>query len=100
VSGEHDSRAEEEDALATRRKRLRYRSWHRGTREMDLILGRFADAHLGAFATEQLDRYAALLENGDPDLYGWIIGREPVPPEFDHDVMKLLQSFKVHDLSS
>lgn len=83
-----------------RRKRLRFRSWHRGVREMDLILGRFADAHLEVFTPEQLDRYAALLEKGDPDLYNWIIGREPVPPELDHDVMKLLRSFKVHELNS
>lgn len=67
---------------------------------MDLILGRFADANLGAFTAEQLDRYAALLEKSDPDIYNWITGREPVPPEIDHDVMKLLRSFKVHELNS
>jgi antitoxin CptB len=43
------------------RKRLRFRSWHRGTREMDLILGRFADAHLAAMDRGQLDRYGRLL---------------------------------------
>jgi antitoxin CptB len=89
-----------EDVLERRRKRLRYRSWHRGTRETDLIFGRFADAHLGAMTAEQLDRYAALLENSDPDLYNWIAGRAPVPAAFDHDVMKLLKSFKVHEARS
>ena len=84
----------DDDALEVRRKRLRFRSWHRGTREADLILGRFADAHLPGFSQEQLDRYEALLEMSDPDLYNWITDREPVPPEHDHDVMALLRAFR------
>jgi antitoxin CptB len=44
---------------------------------------------------EQLDRYGALLENSDPDLYDWVAGRQPVPPALDHDVMALLKSFQV-----
>jgi antitoxin CptB len=75
-----------------RRRQLRFRSWHRGTREADLLLGTFADAHLDAFTTEQLDRYAALLENSDPDIYDWVTGRAPVPPEHDNDVMHLLRN--------
>ncbi len=50
-----------DDPREIQRRRLRFRSWHRGTREADLMLGRFADAHLAAFTTDQLDRYAALL---------------------------------------
>jgi len=84
-----------EDELQLRRKRLRFRSWHRGTREMDLMLGRFADAMLARLDTEQLDRYAALLKNSDPDLYEWLTGRSAVPPAHDHDVMKLLQNFSL-----
>src|SRR5262245_16932599 len=57
------------DPLAVQRRRLHFRSWHRGTREADLILGRFADAHLDGFSAEQLDRYGGLLENSDPDIY-------------------------------
>src|SRR6516162_7294667 len=68
-----------------RRKRLSFRSWHRGTRESDLILGRFADAHLA--------RYEALLECSDADLFDWITGRAALPPEHDHDVTRLLISF-------
>lgn len=77
----------------TRRKRLRFRSWHRGTREMDLLLGRFADSCLAGFDRDQLDRYEALLGESDPDLYGWITGRDPVPDDHDHDVMNLMQNF-------
>jgi len=85
------------DALAIQRRRLRYRSWHRGTREADLILGRFADAHLAGFGAEQLDRYGALLEKSDPDIYDWLIGRVPVPADVDSDIFRLLKEFKFHN---
>ncbi|MEX0697885.1 MAG: succinate dehydrogenase assembly factor 2 [Dongiaceae bacterium] len=86
--------------LDLHRKRLRFRSWHRGTRELDLLLGRFAEAHLDAMTAEQLDRYAALLENGDPEIYDWLTGRAAVPPAQDNDVMRLLQRFKFHEPGS
>ena len=76
-----------------RRKRLSFRSWHRGTRESDLILGRFADAHLATFDDGQLDRYEALLDCTDADIFDWVSGRAPPPPEHDHDVTCLLLSF-------
>jgi antitoxin CptB len=82
------------DALAIQRRRLRFRSWHRGTREADLILGRFADAHLADFTAEQLDRYGALLEKSDPDIYDWLIDRASVPAADDTDVFRLLKDFK------
>jgi len=72
-----------------RRERLRFRSWHRGTREMDLLLGRFADTHLADLNDAQLDQYETLLTNSDPDLYAWITGAESVPPESDSEVMRL-----------
>ena len=88
------------DAPDARRKRLRFRSWHRGTREMDLILGRFADAHIAAMSPEQLDRYAALLENSDPDIYDWLTDRAQPPPSAETDVLQLLRRFKVHEATS
>lgn len=77
-----------------RRERLRFRSWHRGTREMDLLLGSFADAHLYAFTPEQLDRYEALLLESDPDLYDWITGKEIANDPHNNDVMKLLRAHR------
>ena len=77
----------------TRRKRLSFRSWHRGTRESDLILGRFADSRLAGFDKDQLDRYEALLECADADLFDWITRRAIPPPDHDHDVTRLLLSF-------
>ena len=77
-----------------RRKRLLFRSWHRGTRESDLILGRFADMYLAGFEEAQLDRYEALLECPDADLFDWITGRTAPPPEYDTDVTRLLLAFR------
>jgi antitoxin CptB len=76
-----------------RRKRLLYRSWHRGTREIDLILGRFADLHLAGFDDVQLDRYEALLDCSDADLFDWVAGGIAPPETYDHDVMRLLLAF-------
>jgi antitoxin CptB len=76
-----------------RRKRLLFRSWHRGTRESDLILGRFADAHLAGFDETQLDRYEALLDCTDADIFDWVSGRAALPSEHDHDVTRLLVSY-------
>lgn len=67
------------DDLTAARKRLKFRSWHRGTKEMDLLLGRFADSHLGSCDAALLTSYAALLEENDPDIYDWVCGRT-VPP--------------------
>jgi len=75
------------------RKRLLFRSWHRGTRESDLILGRFADSHLAGFDDGQLDRYQALLDCPDADIFDWVSGRTAPPPEHDYDVTRLLLSF-------
>jgi antitoxin CptB len=82
------------DAHEIRLKRLKFRAWHRGFVEADLTLGPFVDAHAAALTPLQLDRLEALFEESDHDIYGWIIGREPVPTAFDTDVMKLLQAFR------
>ena len=76
----------------TLRKRLLFRSWHRGTREMDLILGRFAERHLAGMDRDRLDGYARLLENTDPDLYNWLTGREPPPAGIGRDLWRLLMA--------
>jgi len=78
----------------TRRKRLLFRSWHRGTRETDLICGSFAEACLAGFDAEQLARYEALLEAPDAELFDWIAGRTAPPPEYDHDVTRMLLAFR------
>jgi antitoxin CptB len=64
----------------TRLRRLRMRAWRRGTRELDIILGPYADASLEAMAPADLDAFEALLEEADQDLMRWVLGQEPPPP--------------------
>ncbi|HVJ52458.1 MAG TPA: succinate dehydrogenase assembly factor 2 [Aliidongia sp.] len=77
-----------------RRKRLLFRSWHRGTREADLLLGSFADRYLAEFSAGELDTYERLLEENDADLWDWLTGQAPPPAEHDSSVLKRIQSFK------
>lgn len=60
-------------------RRLRLRSWRRGIREMDLILGAFADAELAALPVEERRAYDGLLAENDHDLYGWFTRATPAP---------------------
>lgn len=62
-----------------RLKRLRLRSWRRGIKEMDLILGAYADARLAKLDAATLDAYEALLDENDQDLYKWVSGAGPHP---------------------
>jgi len=79
--------------LDPRRKRLLFRSLHRGTKETDLMLGGFAEHHLAAMDDGQLDRFERLLEAPDTDLFDWITGRLPAPAPYNDDVMDLLIAF-------
>ena len=63
-----------------RLKRLRIRSWRRGIKEMDLILGAFADSRLSDLDAAELDLFEALLGENDHDLYQWVSG-QTAPPE-------------------
>ncbi len=67
------------DGLDVRRKRLLYRSWHRGTREMDLIVGRFADANVATLPDSELEEFERLIDVPDPDLYASLTGARPMP---------------------
>lgn len=79
-----------------RRKRLKFRCWHRGTREADFLLGRFADRHLDGFGGPELDQFEALIERSDPDIYNWLSGREPLPQEHRNSVTAMLTDFTFH----
>ena len=82
------------DPNPVRRKKLLFRAWHRGTREADLLLGSFAEAHLDGFDEATLDRFETLLEAEDAAIYDWIARREAPPPGHDSDVLRMLMSFK------
>ncbi|MFE3837489.1 succinate dehydrogenase assembly factor 2 [Pseudogemmobacter sonorensis] len=62
-----------------RLKRMRMRSWRRGTKEMDLVLGPFADARLAGMDEAALRLYDRLLTENDQDLMAWILGTAPAP---------------------
>jgi antitoxin CptB len=81
------------DTIEMRRRRLRFRSAHRGSKELDLILGPFAARYVDGFDSAQLDCYERLLEMPDPDLYNWLAGRAPVPDAARSDVLELLLNF-------
>ena len=81
------------ESLDIRRKRLKYRSQHRGTKELDLVLGRFVAARLDALDGDQIDRFEALLEAPSPLVYAWVIGQDAPPPDMDTDILRLLREF-------
>ena len=81
------------DGLDVRRRRVLFRSWHRGTREMDLLMGRFADARVEAFDEGALDSFERLMELPDPQVLNWILGVEAVPAEHDRALLRELCDF-------
>ena len=76
-----------------RRKRLLFRCRHRGIREMDLVLGRFADAHLVTLTDDELDELERWLEVPDQRIFAWINGSESMPADFDTALFKRLRTF-------
>ena len=78
-------------ALDERRRRILFRAWRRGMREMDLVMGQFADANLPAMSEAELDAFERLLNAPDPKVLAWIIGEERTPPEFDTPLIARLK---------
>ncbi|MBI1188764.1 MAG: succinate dehydrogenase assembly factor 2 [Alphaproteobacteria bacterium] len=83
-------------ALDDRRKKLHFRAWRRGFREIDLILGRFADAHLADLDAAELDAFEALLGVPDQIAYAWIVGQ--APPDAAHDTTTLARIRTFHSI--
>jgi antitoxin CptB len=81
------------EGLDVRRRRLLYHCWHRGTREMDLIIGRFADAVIGSLSEDEVAAFEHLSAATDHDLYAWIAGDRPVEPAHDTDMFRRLCDF-------
>jgi antitoxin CptB len=70
-----------------------FRAWRRGVREMDLIVGRFADACIGKFDATELDEFEHLIEVPNAELYALIVGNEAVPALHDTPVLRQLMAF-------
>lgn len=81
------------DDLSPRRRKILYHAWHRGTRELDLLLGRFADDSIGTLTEGELDEFEALLEVDDRELFGWILGKVPVPDTAPKTVLAKVLAF-------
>ena len=81
------------EGLDARRRRLLFRSWHRGIREMDLVLGRFADAQIAALSDADLEEYERLLEIPDQQMLAWVIGAEQPPAVVDTPLFRRLRAF-------
>jgi antitoxin CptB len=81
------------EGLDPRRRRALYRASHRGTKEMDFILGRFVDAEIAVFSATDLDLLERLIEAPDTDLYEWVTGRAEPPPEHDTEILRRLRAF-------
>lgn len=82
-------------SLDARRRRIRFRAWHRGTREMDMVLGPFVDAQLDALDDETVAELERLMALPDRDLFTWFSTGE-VPPENDTPIFRLIKAFHTH----
>src|SRR5260370_31417760 len=81
------------DGLYVRRRKLLFRSWHRGMREMDLVMGKFADAEISRLTEPELGEYERLIELPDGELLQWITGEQKIPAEHDGAVLRRLRAF-------
>jgi antitoxin CptB len=81
------------EGLDLRRRKLLFRSWHRGLREMDLILGGFADARVAQLNEGELGEFERWIDVPDRDLLAWVTGEEVVPADFDSPLFRDLRDF-------
>ena len=82
------------EGLDERRRRLLFRAWHRGMREVDLITGRFADAHIGTLSDAEVGEFERLMDVSEPDLLAWVMGAADTPAEFDTDLFRRMRDFR------
>lgn len=80
-----------------RRRRIRVRAWRRGMREMDILMGRFVDARVGALPAQALAELERLLDLPDEAVYRWLSGAEPPPVEHDTPLLRQIIDFHRHD---
>jgi len=83
------------DEIEVRRRKIKFRAWHRGIKENDLILGTFADAHINELSDDELAAFEALMEAPDQDVYGWVSNTKPVPDAYATSLMTRLQAHTV-----
>jgi antitoxin CptB len=82
------------EGLDARRRRLLFRAWHRGMREVDLITGRFADAHIAELSEAEVDDFERLMDVPEPDLLSWVMGQAPAPAAYDTALFRRMCDFQ------
>lgn len=81
------------EGLDERRRRLLFRAWRRGTRELDLIMGRFLDETVATLTDAEVEEFEQLCTLPDLELYAWIVGSKPVPAEYDTPLYRRIRDF-------
>ena len=81
------------EGLDARRRRLLFRCSHRGIREMDFVLGRFADAELERLSDAEMDVLESWLDIPDQQMFAWANGSEPTPSDIDTPMFRRLRDF-------
>lgn len=74
-----------------RLKRLRFRAWHRGTKEADLLIGGYFDRLSAGWDAIAMDWFEALLEEQDVDIMAWALQAQPVPERWRGAMMERMQ---------
>jgi antitoxin CptB len=85
--------ARSNEGLDARRRKLLFRAWHRGMRELDLIMGRFAESAIEQLTADELSEFEDLMEAPDRELLAWVIGEGDVPVVFDTALFRQLRDF-------
>ncbi|MGE7370980.1 succinate dehydrogenase assembly factor 2 [Neorhizobium sp. NPDC001467] len=80
--------------LDPRRRRILYRCWHRGIREMDLVFGQFAEEQISSLSDAELDAFEIIMAEEDADLNSWITGSVPVPERYRTPLFERLASYR------
>jgi antitoxin CptB len=92
-----DESRDQAGELDVRRRRIRFRAWHRGMREMDILLGAFVDATIDALDSCEIDALERLMDLPDDEVFRWLSGSEPVPGEQDTPLFRKIAAFHSHD---
>ena len=85
------------DGLTERQRRVLYRCWHRGMREVDLLLGQYADARIDTLGDDELDQLEHFMEAADADIFSWFAGSKPVDPVYERPIFRVIKAFHTHN---
>lgn len=80
--------------LDERRRKIKFRAWRRGFREMDLLMGSFADEHLAGLSDDDLSEFERLLATPDWEVFAWLVGQKPVPSNFESPLLRQIMEFR------